>query len=171
MIGLGPRIIRLLATRGHDRSCKAIYFIALMYFFAVHCALPKSAGPQYEHRGRLSATRSTQSNTRRRQTGSACRHPTGKRASLGTVARRRTTPATGECEGQGRLTNVLTRAADWLSPADEWKTSDAKAPAFTCTRCWIEGGDPLASKPCPGVRMRPFNKSALAQIVKREWSL
>jgi hypothetical protein len=45
----------------------------------------------------------------------------------------------------------------------EWKTLDAMAPAFTCTRCWIDGGDPLASKPCPGVRMRPFNKSALAQ--------
>jgi hypothetical protein len=46
----------------------------------------------------------------------------------------------------------------------EWRTLDAKAPAFTCTRCWIDGGEPMASKPCPGVRMRPFNKSALAQI-------
>ena len=46
----------------------------------------------------------------------------------------------------------------------EWKTLDAKAPVFTCTRCWIDGGDPMASRPCPGVRMRPFNKSALAQI-------
>jgi hypothetical protein len=46
----------------------------------------------------------------------------------------------------------------------EWKTSDAKAPVFTCTRCWIDGGDPMAGRPCPGVRMRPFNKSALAQI-------
>ena len=24
----------------------------------------------------------------------------------------------------------------------EWKTLDAKAPVFTCTRCWIDGGDP-----------------------------
>ena len=24
----------------------------------------------------------------------------------------------------------------------EWKTLDAMAPAFTCTRCWIDGGDP-----------------------------
>jgi hypothetical protein len=31
----------------------------------------------------------------------------------------------------------------------EWKTLDAKAPVFTCTRCWIDGGDPMASRPCP----------------------
>jgi hypothetical protein len=37
----------------------------------------------------------------------------------------------------------------------DWRTLDAKAPVFTCTRCWIDGGDPMASKPCPGVRMRP----------------
>jgi hypothetical protein len=46
----------------------------------------------------------------------------------------------------------------------EWKTLDAMAPALTCTRCWIDGGNPMASRPCPGVRMRLFNKSALAQI-------
>jgi hypothetical protein len=46
----------------------------------------------------------------------------------------------------------------------DWTTLDAKAPVFTCTRCRIDGGDPLASRPCPGVRMRPFNKSTLAQI-------
>ena len=38
----------------------------------------------------------------------------------------------------------------------EWKTLDAKAPVFTCTRYWIDGGDPTASGPCPGVRMRPL---------------
>jgi hypothetical protein len=45
----------------------------------------------------------------------------------------------------------------------DWRTLDAKAPVFTCTRCWINGDDPMASRPCPGVRMRPFDKSALAQ--------
>ena len=38
----------------------------------------------------------------------------------------------------------------------DWRTLDAKAPVFTCTRCWIDGGDPMASRPCPGVRMRPW---------------
>jgi hypothetical protein len=46
----------------------------------------------------------------------------------------------------------------------DWRTLDAKAPVFTCTRCWIDGGDPMASRPCPGVRMRPFDKSAFAQL-------
>jgi hypothetical protein len=41
---------------------------------------------------------------------------------------------------------------------------DEEAPGFTCTRCWIVGGDPMASRPCPGVRMRPFDKPALVQV-------
>jgi hypothetical protein len=46
----------------------------------------------------------------------------------------------------------------------DWRTLDAKAPVFNCARCWIDGGDPMASRPCPGVRMRPFDKSTLVQV-------
>jgi hypothetical protein len=85
------------------------------------------------------------------------KHPAGPAMTLGNIAR------------AGGVTTSSVAASEKMilsmsrHETHEWKTLDAMAPAFTCTRCWIDGGEPMASKPCPGVRMRPFNKSALAQ--------
>jgi hypothetical protein len=39
----------------------------------------------------------------------------------------------------------------------DWRTLDAKAPVFTCTRCWIDGGAPLASQGQAMLGIDPVN--------------
>ena len=87
------------------------------------------------------------------------KHPPGDPKTLGNMRENRCVPPHRLLPVGGE--NDLTVARH---ETHDWRTLDAKAPVFTRTRCWIDGGDLMASRPCPGVRMRPFDKSALAQL-------